>query len=245
MSYNNYDNQYGASGYNQGGYGQSGPGNYGSGYGQQDYGQGQGYGQQDYGQGQGYGQQGYGQQSGYGQQGYGQQSGYGQGQGYGQQSGYAMQGYAQQGAPRPPVGFGPAIKLFFKNYAKFDGRANRGEFWWPMLMHGIVGVVMGILAGIGSGMSAASIQSGGTGGPGAALLLIAWIMGGIYWLAVIVPYLSSLTRRLHDTNKSAMFLLLFLAGLGIVPVIMAIMDSDPAGAQYDDPANPPATEADL
>ena len=36
----------------------------------------------------------------------------------------------QVGRPRPHVSFGRAITLFFKNYAVFNGRASRSEFWW-------------------------------------------------------------------------------------------------------------------
>lgn len=31
---------------------------------------------------------------------------------------------------RPHVDFGRAVKLFFKNYAVFNGRASRSEYWW-------------------------------------------------------------------------------------------------------------------
>lgn len=222
MSYNNYDNnQYGG----QGAYGQSGQG----GYGQQDYGQGayQQPSQQDYGQG-GY-QQDYG-QGGYGQAAYGQ-AGYG----------------APAGAPRPPVNFMTAIKLFFKNYAKFDGRANRGEYWYAYLFQMLVMFVLMIPVFIGIGVMGATMDpyTGEGGGGGIAIAIIGYVLMGIFGLATIVPSYSSMVRRLHDTNKSGWLVLLAFAGLGIIPVIMCIMDSDPAGAQYDNPNNMPATEADL
>ena len=227
MSYNNYDsNQYGG----QSGYGQSGQG----GYGQGGYDQGA-YQQQGYGQG-AYQQQGYGQaQSGYGQQDYGQAA-------YGQ-AGYG----APAGAPRPPVSFMPAVKLYFKNYAKFDGRANRGEFWYPYLFNMIVVFVLMIPVLIGAVVAGASYDpyTGSGGGGGAAIAVIGYVLLGLYGLAITVPTYSSMIRRLHDTNKSGWLALLVPFGLGIIPLIMCIMDSDPAGVQYDNPSNPPATEADL
>ncbi|MCM1451364.1 MAG: DUF805 domain-containing protein [Clostridium sp.] len=39
---------------------------------------------------------------------------------------YAQQGYANQRM----VGFGEALSRGFKNYANFDGRASRSEYWW-------------------------------------------------------------------------------------------------------------------
>lgn len=29
--------------------------------------------------------------------------------------------------------FGTALKKFFQNYANFEGRARRAEYWWPYL----------------------------------------------------------------------------------------------------------------
>ncbi len=39
--------------------------------------------------------------------------------------------YAQQGcAVQRQVGFGEALKRGFSNYANFNGRASRSEYWW-------------------------------------------------------------------------------------------------------------------
>lgn len=32
-----------------------------------------------------------------------------------------------------PMDFGTALKKFFQNYANFEGRARRAEYWWPYL----------------------------------------------------------------------------------------------------------------
>ena len=229
MSYNNYDNnQYGQGGYGQGNYGQGGYGQSGQG----NYGQG-GYEQQSYGQ-QGYGQQGYGQQ-GYGQQGYGQpQSDYGTGAQYGAYSGGQV-----AGAPRPPVGFMDAIKLVYKNYAVFNGRANRGEFWYFILFMMAVGAVFGILLGIMGGIAAAGGSSGSNAGAavGGILGTIIYIIYFAFFAATIVPYIAVIVRRFHDTGKTGhMAWLYFIPFAGpFIVLIMLAGESNPAGAQYDDP----------
>lgn len=43
---------------------------------------------------------------------------------------------------RPHVSFGRAVKLFFKNYAVFNGRASRSEYWWVILFSSLVGMVL-------------------------------------------------------------------------------------------------------
>jgi uncharacterized membrane protein YhaH (DUF805 family) len=32
--------------------------------------------------------------------------------------------------PLPQIGFGESIKRCIKNFAKFDGRIRRSEYWW-------------------------------------------------------------------------------------------------------------------
>ncbi|OYO18564.1 hypothetical protein CGZ93_14095 [Enemella dayhoffiae] len=264
MSYGN--NNYGQSGQGgQGGYGQSGQGDYGqgAGYGQQGgYGQDAGYGQQqggygqqstgDYGQQQAYGQPSasdYGQQQGaygqssasdYGQQGYGQQ-GYDQGAAYGSQ-GYGTEtqpyGAAAAGGARPSVGFGTAVKLFFKNYAQFYGRASRSEYWYAVLFVFLLQIIPVILMMVG----AAGIDPRTGALP--ATYFIGLVLSGLIGLATIVPMYSAWVRRLHDANFSGYLVLLNLISLGIVPFIMAFMESKPEGARFDNPdGSQPVSEA--
>jgi uncharacterized membrane protein YhaH (DUF805 family) len=98
--------------------------------------------------------------------------------------------------------------VVLKRYAKFDGRADRAEFWWFMLANVIAYVGLTVLFVIGLIISDVL---------GVLLLLV--MIG--YWLGMIVPTLAVATRRLHDTNKSGLLLLLYLVswvplvGLGI------------------------------
>ena len=68
---------------------------------------------------------------------------------YGQPSNpYQMPAPYSSGLPvaenhrRPYVDFGLAIKLFFKNYAVFRGRASRSEYWWTVLFNFIIAVAI-------------------------------------------------------------------------------------------------------
>ena len=45
------------------------------------------------------------------------------------------------------IGFVDAIKRGFKKYAKFEGRASRGEYWWWVLFTGVIFFVL-YVAGI-------------------------------------------------------------------------------------------------
>lgn len=144
-------------------------------------------------------------------------------------AGYAG-GYDDTHPPRPSVGFVEAIKLFFKNYATFYGRASRSEYWWVQLWGLIFGVVVGILAVLTVIPAAAS---------GSSELPVGYFvvtgLASLVGLAVIVPSLSVEVRRLHDAGFSGSFVLFRLVGLSLVPLIMCIMQPKPDGFRFDNP----------
>ncbi|OYO02625.1 hypothetical protein CGZ97_14565 [Enemella evansiae] len=226
---------------------------YGQGHDPNGYQNGPGHGQQPSGYGQsGYGQSGYGQQSAYGQEQTSEPSGYighdpyaPQQQGYQQQPygqpypapgaygpGYGMYAYDAAHPPRPSVGFGTAIRLMFKNYANFYGRASRSEYWWVQLaLFLALIVVMVIFVAIAVATSSASGSS--ADGVGGVMMLVMFACG----LAVYVPLLALQVRRLHDAGFSGFFVLLGLVGYvgGVVPLVMSCMESRPEGVRYDNP----------
>ena len=64
---------------------------------------------------------------------------------YGQQP-YGQPAYGQPAAQAPlasprHVGFVDAIKLFFQNYAKFEGRSTKSEYWWSVLFCFLIGLI--------------------------------------------------------------------------------------------------------
>ena len=199
------------------GYGQ--PSNYGqpTGYGQQ----GGGYGQpNNYGQPTGYGQQGggYGQPTGYGQQGggYGQPNNYGQPAGYGQPNMYngpiyGLQGSFNESDESPKyVGFGEAIKLYFKNYFNFRGRSTRSEYWYAYLFVFLVGIGIYFIS-----LLTTTIIGG------RAAVGIAWLLDAAE-LVFVIPGLSSQVRRLHDAGKSGWWVL-GSAVISLVEIPLIIM----------------------
>jgi uncharacterized membrane protein YhaH (DUF805 family) len=105
------------------------------------------------------------------------------------------QPYGQPYAPPPPpkdMGFGEAISICFKKYATFAGRARRAEYWYFVLFSALARLVTTILdAGFG--------MRGTSGGPFTALLS----------LALFIPSLAVLTRRMHDTDRSGFWVLGF------------------------------------
>ncbi|WP_323041965.1 DUF805 domain-containing protein [Gemmobacter sp.] len=86
-----------------------------------------------------------------------------------------------------------AVKVCFSKYVTFSGRARRAEYWWFILFTTIVSFVLQLLDGSFSGE------------PG--------IISGVWGLATFLPSLAAASRRLHDIDRTAWWLLIILVPL--------------------------------
>lgn len=141
---------------------------------------------------------------------------------------------------QPAMGYVPNAKknpikayaAFWKNYANFNGRARRSDYWYVALAEAVIGMVFGILAGI-----IMAIVYNVTWDD-EVMAVVGAIAGGIlclYSLATIVPHLSLTVRRLHDIGKGGVYLLLWLIPGGIGSIIILVFcctDSQPGINQY-------------
>jgi uncharacterized membrane protein YhaH (DUF805 family) len=116
------------------------------------------------------------------------QGGYGQPDPQGTRRGYLQGG---------PVGFGEAISQAFKNIPTFSGRASRSAYWWFSLFLFIIGIVVGVIAGVAS-VSQAILYA--------------------FDAVVFVLALSLQVRRLHDIDRSG-----YWAFIGFIPIAGAIV----------------------
>ena len=104
------------------------------------------------------------------------------------------------------MNFSIAIIKCFMLYAIFSGRAKRAEFWWFFLFCMIVGLMGSVIDG-GLGLNAA------IGGNGVFTTLIQ--------LATFLPSIAVGSRRLHDTNRSGWWQLLWIVVfIGWIPLII-------------------------
>ena len=97
--------------------------------------------------------------------------------------------------------------LAFKNWNKFNGRANQSEFWYYNLSYFVIIIILTIADYSFFGydpMDATSIAA----------------TSSIFQILCIIPYLSVTIRRLHDVNKSGWNLLwIFLPIIGAIYLI--------------------------
>ena len=106
-----------------------------------------------------------------------------------------------------------------KQYADFNGRARRKEYWMFVLFNIIISFVLGLVDRLfGTFSSKAGIG----------------ILGVLYSLAVLIPGLAVTVRRLHDIGKSGWMIL-----IGLIPfigtiwfLVLMLLDSNPGENKY-------------
>lgn len=92
--------------------------------------------------------------------------------------------------------------MALKKYAVFSGRSRRAEYWYFILFSTIITFIVTFID---------IAVSTGTG-------LDIQLLGTLYGLAVVLPSLGVLVRRLHDTGRSGWYVF-----ISIIPVIGTIM----------------------
>jgi uncharacterized membrane protein YhaH (DUF805 family) len=102
-----------------------------------------------------------------------------------------------------------------KKYAQFSGRARRSEFWLFSLFIFLVEIVYFVLMGVtGNFGPAGYTQLNGIGVALAGLF-------SLFFLGIFIPSIAVTFRRLHDTNRSAWWLLIgFLPFLGALVLLV-------------------------
>lgn len=114
--------------------------------------------------------------------------------------------------------FGEAVRSGFDHYAKFDGRASRPAFWWWVLFVVLVSVGANIID----------------------LVIGAPVFSAILGLGLLLPNLSVSIRRLHDTDRTGWWVLIWLIPLvGWIVLLVFYLQQGDAGENRFGP--PPAT----
>jgi len=99
-----------------------------------------------------------------------------------------------------------------QKYAQFSGRARRKEYWYFILINTLISIALTFVDGLTGTLD---VETG------------VGVLSGIYSLAVLIPSFSVGFRRLHDTGRSAWWLLLFFIPIigWIVILIFLVQDS--------------------
>jgi uncharacterized membrane protein YhaH (DUF805 family) len=106
-----------------------------------------------------------------------------------------------------------------KNYAVFNGRAQRSEYWFFALFNILANIGLFLIDGV---LGTLNPETG------------FGLLGGIYMLAIIIPGIAVTIRRLHDTNRSGWWsLIVFIPVIGVIALLVfMILDSTPGDNEY-------------
>ena len=115
----------------------------------------------------------------------------------------------------------------WKNYAVFQGRARRKEYWMFALFNFVICMALSMIGSL-------FIDSIG---------MASQIPYYIYALAAFIPSLAVMVRRLHDVNKSGWWYFIILVPLiGIIWMLVLLCTEGDKGDNKYGP-NPKALEA--
>ena len=108
----------------------------------------------------------------------------------------------------------------FGRFADFDGRSGRPEF---ASFFGVNAVVVGLLVGTSAYVG--------------ATLDLSWMAAGavasVYLVVAFVPALALVARRLHDTGRSSLWVLLGAVPIaGLVLVVWLLLPSEAGPNRY-------------
>lgn len=117
------------------------------------------------------------------------------------------------------MGFSDSVASVIGNYATFSGRARRSEYWWWWLA--VVGVIVafGIVGSIfDSGLLGAIVNLGSL----------------LFLLVVLIPSIAVAVRRLHDSGRSAWWLLVSFIPLvgGLIFLVLMVLPGTDGSNDY-------------
>lgn len=105
-----------------------------------------------------------------------------------------------------------------KKYAVFSGRAQRAEYWYFILFNFLVSMALILIDSV-----IGPLTYGGVG-----------LFHSVYALAVLLPSIAVLVRRLHDIGRTGWWFFIGLVPLVgfIVLLVFTVTDSEPGENIY-------------
>lgn len=129
-------------------------------------------------------------------------------------------------------------KVVFKNYANFEGRARRSEFWYFTLFNILISIgltfldnLMGLNTTRYIGDSNFAYSSG--------------MFNNLFSIAVLIPTLAVGARRLHDIGKSGWWQLIMLVPIVGYIILIVFWATDGEQGSNEHGPNPKTKEFDI
>jgi uncharacterized membrane protein YhaH (DUF805 family) len=138
----------------------------------------------------------------------------------------AENGYYVDGAATVGPSFWGAFGHCMKNYCNFRGRATRTEYWGWIVVNALIGGALQIVAAaatLGAGANVYSAEA------------TTEVVKSLWNLAVMLPALAAMGRRLHDVGWSAKQMIgpIVLGFVGLILLIVGIGPENFAAEEID------------
>jgi len=130
------------------------------------------------------------------------------------------------------MSIGESVRSVYSNYAQFNGRASRSEYWWFQLFIVLAAIVLYIV-GI---LLAVVLHT-------TAIAIVVSIAILVFYIASIIPSLAVLCRRLHDSDRSGWwFWIVLIPYIGSLILLILLLLPSTAGYNRFGPraGDPPA-----
>lgn len=128
--------------------------------------------------------------------------------------------YANGNRTLAPINFGDAVSSYFKNYANFNGRARRSEYWYSTLFTSGISLFLLILDELNSSYYQEFTFY--------TAIYAIWVLG------TFLPSLAISVRRLHDVGRYGTYIWMALIPLAgaIILLIEFVKDSQLGANQF-------------
>lgn len=148
------------------------------------------------------------------------------------------------------VSFAQAVRFGFRGYVVWNGRSTRAEYWWWFLFQSLVSLAFALLSfvlviplAVSSDSSSSSAAVVGLG------MFMVQGLSMLVSLALLLPSLSLMVRRLHDVGRSAWWLLaaLVLSAVAFIALTVGVLSVAIAASEslVGQPDVPPAAVVPL
>ncbi len=116
------------------------------------------------------------------------------------------------------MSFVEAVTYAIQDFAVFEGRSRRSEYWYYYLFTCLVGLALGIIFGIIARLTNFPLL----------------IVQSVLIFIVCIPQIALTVRRLHDTNKSGWYwFVIFIPFVGVILFFYwLVKDSDYGDNDY-------------
>lgn len=102
-----------------------------------------------------------------------------------------------------------AYKKFLSNYANFNNRSTRSDFWYVILVNYIISTLLGLIGSMLPTLSG-----------------LFTTLGSLYTLAVLIPSIALVVRRLHDINRPGWNLFVALIPIAGIIILLIYLCTD-------------------